>query len=293
MVSAPVKAILQTDVGQVRQTNQDFVAFREPAGADVAPTEGWLYILADGAGGMDAGDVASRYATEQTLKYYQENIGLEWQERLTQSLTLANRDLRELSAQHNGGSRMATTMVATIVHDDIIDIANVGDSRAYHFRAGQLRQLTKDQSLVAKLVDEGAITPEEAAVHPRRNVLLHSIGSDRTPQIDLYQQQLEIDDIMLLCSDGLTNHVPDSDIAMILADYDDPAEATDVLINLANERGGRDNISVILLRYVGEAVVDPAGTATTIYSKALWTYTLLLCLLQTILIFLVWDFLRV
>jgi protein phosphatase len=294
----PVLAALHTDVGQARRVNQDFVAFREPGGPEEEARFGWLYILADGAGGMDDGDVASRYATEQMLEAYYQQPDLDWKERLRKALTQANTDLRALGASRNGGSRMATTMVATVIHDDQVDIANIGDSRAYHMRAGVLRQITRDQSLVAKLVEEGAITPEEAEVHPRRHVLLHSIGSDRNPQIDFYHLYLQRDDVLLLCSDGLIRHVQDAEIASTLVAEPEPDQAARILIDLANERGGQDNISVVILRFTPRAVAEtqlatqrePAGQ---IARRALWIYTAFLSVVQTILIFLVWYLLQV
>ncbi len=296
--SRPVVAALHTDVGQARRVNQDFVAFREPNGPEEEARFGWLYILADGAGGMDDGDVASRYSTERALETYYQQPDLDWKERLRASLTQANSDLRALGASRNGGSRMATTMVATVIHGDEADIANVGDSRAYHMRAGVLRQITRDQSLVAKLVEEGAITPEEAEVHPRRHVLLHSIGSDRNPQIDFYHLYLQRDDLLLICSDGLLRHVQDAEIAATLVAEPEPDEAARILIDLANERGGQDNISVVILRYTPQAAPatrpeakrEPAGQVAR---RGLWVYTAFLSVVQTILIFLLWYLLQV
>lgn len=289
-----VEAVLHTHQGQVRRVNQDFVASHEPESSEEEAQFGWVYILADGAGGMDAGDLASSYATERTLHYYYQDEQLSWTDRLRNALTRANTDLRTLSANHNGGSRMATTMVATVIHGDQVDIANVGDSRAYHMRSGILRQITRDQSLVAKLVEEGAITPEEAEAHPRRNVLLHSIGSDRTPQIDLYNLRLQSDDLLLLCSDGLIRHVQDAEIASMLAAEPDLDQAATMLIDLANERGGQDNISVVILRFTprAEATTVPIPRPT-IARRALWAYTAFLCVVQTVLIFIVWYLLRV
>lgn len=296
---ALVQAALRTHQGRVRRNNQDYVASREPAGPEEAAQNGWLYILADGAGGMDAGEIASQFATERVLQYYFSTDEPDWGQRLQDALLAANADLRALGARHNGGSRMATTLVATVVHGQEVDIANVGDSRAYHFRRGVLRQVTRDQSLVAKLVEDGAITPAEAAVHPRRNVLLYSIGSDRAPRVDLYKLPLEADDLLLLCSDGLTRHVTNEEIGQILGRLADPAGAAEALIELANERGGQDNISVVLLRYTPErvpgkvvAVAKQVASTPAGARGGLWFYTALLSLVQTVLIFLVWYSLR-
>ena len=174
---------------------------------------------------------------------------------------------------------------------------------------GRIEQITKDQSLVAKLVEEGAITEEEASYHPRRNVILYSLGSERSPKIDLFQYTLEKGDILFLCSDGLTRHVTDAEIAWTLNE-ESPEQATNTLIRKANERGGEDNISVAIIRFDGETAVSPqketpAKTKPLIVTNnapanvmvldrsLLWMYTVALGLVQSALIFLVWLLLRV
>ncbi|MFW6183131.1 MAG: Stp1/IreP family PP2C-type Ser/Thr phosphatase [Chloroflexota bacterium] len=301
-----IEASLRTDQGRVRNNNQDFVAWREPETVEDARRDGWLYILADGAGGMDAGEVASRFATERTLHHYMEGgEERDWSRRLFDAMQAANSDLRELCAREDGNNRMATTMVATVLHDGQATIANVGDSRAYLWRKGKLRQITKDQSLVARLLDEGAITAEEAANHPRRNVILYSLGSERTPRIDLFELALQPGDKLLVCSDGLTRHVDDEEMGMVLAESA-PAEATETLISLANERGGQDNISVGVVALRDKSKEDaprvvptpPAAEepqeAPALSRRArvfLWIYTLLLSVAQSAAIVALWLFL--
>jgi protein phosphatase len=297
-----VNASMRTDRGQVRDHNEDFVACYEPSGVDEANRNGWLYILADGVGGADAGEVASRYATERTLHHYlADESAADRGERLLGAMRTANTDLRELISLQGDGSRMATTMVAAAIEDGKVTFANVGDSRGYHWHSGSLRQVTKDQSLVARLVEEGAITEEEAADHPRRNVILHSLGSERNPQIDIYVLPVMTGEQLLLCSDGLIRHVSDEEIAAAIREHE-PAQATELLVELANNRGGEDNISVAILR-IGEPSAQPesktrperkqisrtvsrAGSART--RRALWLYTAILCLIQTIIISLLW-----
>lgn len=296
-----VDASLQTHQGRVRNNNQDFVAWREPSDAEEAQKQGWLYILADGAGGMDAGEVASRFATERTLHHYLDHEELAWGERLQAAMQAANVDLREMSARHEGNNRMATTMVAVVISDHRAYVANVGDSRAYFWREGALSQITKDQSLVAQLVDEGAITEEEAAVHPRRNVILFSLGSERTPRIDLFEMGLEPGDRLMLCSDGLTRHVTDDEIESIVGQQA-ASEAAETLINLANERGGQDNISVGVLHFQSgggaprvvqltrdESVAQSHSRGDRVFLTSL---TLFLAFTQTIAIILLWLQLR-
>ena len=291
---------MRTHQGRVRNNNQDFVAWREPSDTADEEKHGWLYILADGAGGMDAGEVASRFATERTLHHYLDDDEPDWGRRLQEAMQKANADLREMSARHEGNNRMATTMVAVVIVGGRAYVANVGDSRAYFWREGVLSQITKDQSLVAQLLDEGAITAEEAAVHPRRNVILFSLGSERTPKIDIFDLELEADDRLLLCSDGLTRHVRDDEIETIVGQQQ-ASEATDTLIGLANERGGQDNVSVGVLHYrpAVEAARVISGMGRPVEESILagnrillWFYTIFLAIVQTVIILAVWWMLR-
>jgi protein phosphatase len=293
-----VKASLRTHQGRVRDHNEDFVTSREPTSRRDESENGWLYIVADGVGGADAGEVASQFASERAVEHYLSNSHIaDWSERLKGALLSANADLRQMVADRNDHSRMATTMVAVAIRDQTAFLANVGDSRGYHWRDGKFHQVTKDQSLVAKLLEEGAITEEEAAVHPRKNVILYSLGSEKDPQIDLFQQSLEQDDILLLCSDGLTRHVSDEELAAVISQQNADA-ATQTLVQLANSRGGEDNISAVVLHFnasqaPARVFAEPiAASQTTSDRSYLWTYTLLLTLVQTILILLVWLWLR-
>lgn len=295
-----IDASLRTDQGQVRDHNEDFVTSREPTSSIDETLNGWLYILADGVGGADSGEVASQFASERTVEHFlQDQETANWGQRLRSAMQAANTDLRRLVAERSGRSRMATTMVAVVIRDQHAFIANVGDSRGYHWREGELRQITKDQSLVAKLVEEGAITEAEAAIHPRKNVILYSLGSEKEPQIDTYEQTLEPGDVLLLCSDGLTRHVSDEELASAVA-RKEPDAATQDLIRLANSRGGEDNISVVILQYNNrQALVQPSPETRTAVRTVkrrkglFWFYTILLSLMQAFLIILVWLLLRV
>lgn len=300
-----IEASLQTDQGRIRDHNEDFVTFWEPQGAEDEAQNGWLYIVADGVGGADAGEVASQFAGESVIAHFtNDRVDSGWGERLWRAMQAANTDLRQLVAERNDDSRMATTMVAAVFQGAQVFIGNVGDSRAYHFRNGRIRQITKDQSLVAKLVEEGAITEEEAFNHPRKNVILYSLGSEKEPKIDIYEETAEPGDIFLLCSDGLTRHVYDGEIQEILQ-HQEPLRASRILIDLANDRGGEDNISVVVLRYKAKngsgqsAVLVPGKTETksaanqAAQRRTLWFYTIILSLVQTILIILIWALLQV
>jgi serine/threonine protein phosphatase PrpC len=303
----PIKAAMQTDQGRVREHNEDFIMRQEPVSRVDEEANGWLYIVADGVGGADAGEFASEFASTQTILHYAENSAQEhFGQRLVKAMQLANTDLRNHVAEGNDGKRMATTMVAAVITDGRAYVANVGDSRGYHWRDNSLRQITKDQSLVAKLLEEGAITEEEALNHPHRNVILFSIGSEKTPKIDLFEITLAWGDKILLCSDGLTRHVSDDEICKILG-KPDLEQSAKQLIQMANDRGGQDNISVAIIDY-GQVESDlsirdnhlrvamPHAVDTGIDSinqAFLIPYTVLLSVVEAILIVLVWLLLRV
>jgi PPM family protein phosphatase len=304
-----IEASLRTDQGLIRGHNEDFISWWEPSTADEAAKNGWLYVVADGVGGADAGEVASQYASERTInRFLENNDTAHWGERLLQAMQGANEDLRQMVMERNDNKRMATTMVAAVIQNGTAFVANVGDSRGYLWHGGEFHQITKDQSLVAKLVEEGAITESEAANHPHKNVILYSIGSERIAKIDLFELPLTPGDILLLCSDGLTRHVADTEISDLIQQQS-PAQATQTLIELANERGGQDNISVAVIRYgaarekrpvlpqqtvvTATAPLDQRKTEAAGGRSFLWMYTILLSMVQTMLIILVWLLLRV
>jgi len=304
---SPIRAAMQTDRGLVRDHNEDYVIRHEPSSPEEEEAYGWLFIVADGVGGADAGEVASEYACQQTVaQYMAANGNLNPGQRLVDSMQAANTNLRQLVAERNQNKRMATTMVATAIGDQVAYIANVGDSRGYHLRDGSLRQVTKDQSLVAKLVEEGAITEAEAASHPHRNVILYSIGSEKTPKIDLFEVPLDPGDIIFMCSDGLTRHLSDAEISEIIRE--EPLEtAASSLIQLANQRGGQDNISAVIIAYGEPSETTPVqlkgprvampifgGNAKTAAQnrKFLLPYTIFLSIIEAILIIMVWLMFR-
>ena len=297
---------MRTDRGLVRDHNEDYILCHEPTSPQDEQENGWLYVVADGVGGADAGEVASEYASTQMLLHYinnteQEHLG----QRLVEAMQASNTDLRNLVAHRNGKQRMATTMVAAVFAGGRVYFANVGDSRGYHWRDGTLRQITKDQSLVAKLVEEGAITEEEAASHPHRNVILYSIGSEKKPQIDLFELPVAPGDKVFLCSDGLTRHVSDEEICAFLENADLEQTATE-MVALANQRGGQDNISVAVIDYALPAhdaaerenstvTQEKEGTAVDgpLNHAFLLPYTVFLSLVEAALIVMVWLLLRV
>jgi PPM family protein phosphatase len=236
-----------THVGRVRSTNDDNYMARDDVG---------LWAVADGMGGHRGGDVASAIACE--------TLGRSFSDRtvngLTEAIDRANEAVYETAAADPELTGMGTTMVALAVvdesGDELLAIANVGDSRVYRYSAGQLEQLTDDHSLVADLVREGTLSPEEAAVHPQRNIVTRALGvNDRVP-VDTLTVDPMVGDRYLLCSDGLFNEVPEPRIAALLRRVEDPAEAAEELVHLAVDGGGRDNVTVVVVD-----VVDDGGRA--------------------------------
>jgi len=318
--TVPLSAAWRTDPGLVRSHNEDFVIVYEPESPGDYQLHGPLYIVADGVGGADAGEVASQYASERTLYHYLQSTQFDTRgARLIEAMQSANTDLRRLAVERDDSRRMATTMVAAVIQDDRAFIGNVGDSRAYLWRGGAISQVTRDQSLVARLVEEGALTAEEALRYPYKNVILYSLGSEKRPPIDLFEVELEPGDHLLLCSDGLTRHVSDEEIARIMAG-EEPGAAVETMVRLARQRGGEDNITVAIIQYgphvVGQAAVPemdaeaatrtiarPRPETQAVYQAApvvaaaephprMWPLLLALTTIMIVMIFLLWLFIQ-
>jgi protein phosphatase len=259
-----LKAASRTDQGRVRPINQDSVyTGRITLGAGGSA---YLALVADGMGGHSAGEHASRIAAEVTRAQVTSNAGnssppddAAWQTLLRQAATMANRRVYEEARANSAQRGMGTTLTVALVVGERLHIASVGDTRAYLLNqrgvtdsGANAAQLTSDHSLVARLVDIGQLTPEQARNHPQRNVLYRTIGTDPAVEVDTRSEQLEPGDVILLCSDGLFNHVNDDEITRVALDQADPQRACDLLVKLANERGGRDNISVVIVRVEGQ-----------------------------------------
>jgi serine/threonine protein phosphatase PrpC len=233
-----------SDVGQKRKHNEDYVGFYEPYRITDLKAYGRLYVLADGVGGATAGDVASQYTVNKIIhSYYQGHTDDDHGTRLRQAIEEVNADIFAQNRDRSDHREMATTVVAAIIHGDELIVANVGDSRAYVIRGDTIEQITEDHSLMAEMINDGVITAEQAATHPYRNVILRSVGAYETVQVDLFFRQIDPEDILVLCSDGLTHLVSNRELVEIAGAHP-PAEAARQLVALANERGGDDNISV-------------------------------------------------
>ncbi len=220
-----------TDIGRVRERNEDSYLVEPP-----------LYAVADGMGGARGGAVASSLALDKVEEQFR--IG---KAPLGELIRLANRAVFERSISDRKVSGMGTTLTAATIDDRGAHLAHVGDSRAYLLRAGSLRQLTDDHTLVNRMVKAGEITLQEAGVHPHRNVLTRSIGTEPEVVVDEDDVPLIDGDRLLLCSDGLTGMVTEPQIQAILETTPDPQEAADRLVKAANSAGGIDNITVVIL----------------------------------------------
>jgi protein phosphatase len=238
-----------TDVGLRRAQNEDSHGEWIPAAADERARRGALLVVADGMGGSRAGEVASRLAVETVLRRYREAPGLDPLAELHAAVDAANRVVHDESASHPELSGMGTTCTAVVLRGADAYIAHVGDSRAYLVRDGGIRQLTRDHSLVAQLVRDGQLTPEQAKVDPRRNVVTRSVGVGSHVEIDADHEPglLRSGDTVLVCSDGLHGVVADDEL-QAAASGPNLAQGCRDAIALANRRGGPDNITVVLAR---------------------------------------------
>jgi protein phosphatase len=244
-----VQAVLKTDVGLVRTENQDFGAYTTPQEEAASQTGGRLLIVADGMGGHRGGATASRLATETVKAHYLGSETKDVASALREALTLANTRIFS-EAQTNADLRgMGTTTSALVICGNQGWFAHVGDSRIYMIRSGEIEQLTEDHSLVATMVREGLLTTEEAANHPRRNVLQRSIGVGEEVEIDIDgPMNVQENDVFVLCSDGLHGLVKQEEIKEIAKRP--LRQAADEFVKLALERGAPDNVTVIVARVV-------------------------------------------
>jgi protein phosphatase len=239
-----------SDPGLRRELNEDAWRIAEPnVTGDLWEERGCLFAVADGMGGHAAGEVASKLAIETLFaEYYGPgDYPMPPAMRLEQAIAVANGRIYEQAGTKSSQAGMGTTIVAAVVRDDWLIVANVGDSRAYLMRNGQVSQITTDHSWVAEQVEAGLLTQEEAEGHMYRSVVTRCLGHHPEAQVDTFEHALEAGDTVLLCSDGLSNQVSDLELAQILGRY--PLErAANELIELANRYGGPDNITAVLLQ---------------------------------------------
>ena len=244
-----MKSYSVTDVGQKRQVNQDYIfASEEPVGN--LPN---LFVVADGMGGHKAGDFASSYAVQILLHSILEDENQNPIIIIRHAIEEANRKVLEEANLHEEMSGMGTTMVLVTIVDDYAYVANVGDSRLYLIE-DRIVQITKDHSLVEEMVRRGLITREDAKHHPDKNIITRAIGAKADVDVDFYEHRLKRGDIILMCTDGLSNMVEDEELFHIVQGGRDIVEAGQSLVEAAKENGGTDNIGVVLVEPFADEV---------------------------------------
>ncbi len=259
-VSVRLQIAMRSDIGRVREANEDFCQTRRfvlPDGGEVT-----LLLVADGMGGAQAGADASRLAAESVERDLESRLqqgtpgdDAGWHTLLRDVVQAANRYVYDLAQADAARHGMGTTLTLGLVSGNRVHLAHIGDSRAYLINAEGVAedgsrsiQMTSDHTLVARLVDVGQLTPEQARHHEYRNMLYRVLGTDAVVDVDTSSQALRSGDVLLLCSDGLTGTITDADLARIVLDYAVPAQACAYLVTYANQHGGQDNISVIVAR---------------------------------------------
>ena len=250
-----------TDVGSVRTRNEDSILF-EPADSPDARDYGWLGIVCDGLGGHRSGNVASQLGVTTTREAF---YGLKHArasatpaERLRIAVEASNQRIAK-AAQDPEYASMATTITAAVIRGSKLVVAQVGDSRGYLIRNSRIRQITHDHSLMDEMIRDGQLTVEEARTHPQRNVITRALGTRADVEVDVFEDTLHDADVVLLCSDGLYRVVEEGDFARALVA--EPQAAAESLVALANERGGPDNVSVIIVRVSLSEDLDTTPTA--------------------------------
>ena len=239
-----------SDPGKSRDHNEDYLGHAVPESPEQARSHGWLFALADGVGGHDDGEVASRAAVEHLISGFRaapasEALGA----LLTRLVRAANVQVYEAGRKASpGGTNMATTLVACALRHDRLAVAHAGDSRCYLIRGGEATLLTRDHTVANEHVRLGILSAKEAAVAETRHVLVRSLGNDLFVNVDLAERQILPGDVLLLCCDGLHNSVTGADMAAVAGEGGDLHAAARKLMELANERDGSDNISVLLVR---------------------------------------------
>ncbi|MBK7307007.1 MAG: Stp1/IreP family PP2C-type Ser/Thr phosphatase [Chitinophagaceae bacterium] len=246
LVPGDIKAVVVTDLGNIRTNNEDNGLFFKIADEGLLREKGYMLIVADGMGGHQAGEVASRMATDIiSHEYFKQNGAVE--KNLAKVLALANKTIFEKASSSDTHKGMGTTCTVLVVIDKAVYYAHVGDSRAYIQKDNSITQITSDHTYVQELVNSGDITAEEAATHPKRNILTNAMGTKPDMRIDTGKCEylLEENDRLLLCSDGLYDYLNSNEIKEILI-ANDIKKAADIMIQQAKARGGHDNITVVI-----------------------------------------------
>lgn len=230
---------LISDVGKRRPVNEDYADYYET-------DEYKLFIVADGMGGHNAGEIASKLATEIILEYIKDNWDTFKEDCILENaIKASNKKVFSVSNKDEEFKGMGTTIAACLITESNLYVANVGDSACFMLEDHKLIKVTKDHSLVQELLDSGSITEEEASTHPRKNIITRAVGAYEEVMVDIFKLPKVMKNKYLLCSDGLLNEVTNDEIEDILNNYDNE-EGAKQLVTLANEREGRDNITVLV-----------------------------------------------
>jgi PPM family protein phosphatase len=238
-----LKAFSITDIGERRRINQDYVFCSEVA-VGMLPN---LFIVADGMGGHNAGDYASRFCVEFFKQRIEESLIESPVASIEAALKETNDMLRSKAQEQIDLEGMGTTFVAATISDKVMYVTNVGDSRLYVV-GKEIRQITEDHSLVEAMVKTGELDKSEARLHPNKNIITRAVGVNEDLEPDFFEVSLEDGDTVLICSDGLTNMLEDELIEQIVKENDDPAIAAETLVKHANQNGGKDNIAIIIIK---------------------------------------------
>jgi len=239
-----MKVSSATSVGRIRPSNEDSYFVSPPESSDMV-----LAVVADGMGGHNAGEIASGKAVSILKKNVQEGNGENPRDILIRAVEKANREIYEMSIKESKFSGMGTTITACIADYNRVTAAQVGDSRLYLIREGKITQITKDHSLVEMLLENGRITEEEAKHHPQKNVITRAVGTEKNVEVDMYEFTAKAGDVILLCSDGLVNMVENEEILSVIISRDALDSAADKLVDAAENAGGTDNITVVLIEF--------------------------------------------
>lgn len=244
-----MKTFSKTDRGKKREMNQDYIYTSEGQIGNLPN----LCILADGMGGHNAGDYASRYTVQTMVDVINKDSHKEPVEIIGNAMQAANQEIIETAKTDIDLEGMGTTVVAATVVNGEMYVANVGDSRLYVI-GDRIKQITKDHSYVQEMVRRGELDERDARIHPDRNIITRAIGGGSPLEVDFFEVELQESDRVLMCSDGLTDMIEDEEILRILKEKDTTAEGIECLIETANENGGNDNITVIMIEPFSDEV---------------------------------------
>lgn len=237
-----MKSSFKTDIGKKRQINQDFVYAKDE---EIGKLEN-LYIVADGMGGHNAGDFASKYTVETVVREIKGSVETKPFRIIGKAIRVANELIRQRAREDRNLYGMGTTIVVATIENHQLEIANVGDSRLYLVN-NEIRQITRDHSLVEEMVRMGGMTHEAARNHPDKNIITRAVGAKDSVEVDFFTEELKPGDLVLMCSDGLTNMVTDEEILRIMKQDTTIEEKVEALIDEANKNGGKDNIAVVIM----------------------------------------------